>query len=226
MADMMYYIDMHAFLLITHNAESATHIDQLARKLKAKIIPFPLAKVEDTRNLNSHMRLSINEPTLVMVENIHKATTEALNAFLKNLEEPQENIFFALTAPSIRNVMPTIVSRCQIIQIKSGSNQIADTKVAEEFLEAGVGKKFLLTDKIKDRNTALEFVGDLIFTVHKQLHSLQTDHESDAKNLETLITTLNNLKANGNISLQLTNMVTNFSPSRVRPKSPFQSDKE
>src|SRR3989344_8472809 len=103
---------MHAFLLIGNSGW-----EDLAKKLNAKIMPFPIQKIDDVRSLNSLIRLTFNEPTLVVCENIHEATEEALNAFLKNLEEPQTNIYFGLTAPSVRKVLATIVSRCQIIKL-------------------------------------------------------------------------------------------------------------
>ena len=108
---------MHAYLLISQNSNLKPQIDDLAKKLHAKIMDFPLVKIEDVRNLNNLIRLSFAEPTLIVSENIHEAGEEALNAFLKNLEEPQENIYFVLTAPSVRKVLPTIVSRCQIVKI-------------------------------------------------------------------------------------------------------------
>ena len=106
---------MHAFLIIGTSEPEET-ISGLADKLHTKTMEFPLLKIEDARNLNSLLRLSFDEPTLIVVPNIHEATEEAVNAFLKNLEEPQENVFFALTAPSLKKVLPTIVSRCQIIK--------------------------------------------------------------------------------------------------------------
>ena len=79
---------MHAHLIVTQNHESRTQIKRLAEKLQAKIMNFPLRKIEDVRNLNNLVRLSFDEPTLIISENIHQATEETLNAFLKNLEEP------------------------------------------------------------------------------------------------------------------------------------------
>ena len=115
---------MHAYLLINQDLNVKSQIEDLAKKLNAKMLSFPIVKVEDTRNLNDLIRLSFNEPTLIICERINEAGDEALNAFLKNLEEPQENIYFALTAPSVRKVLPTIVSRCEIVKIRSTNIEI------------------------------------------------------------------------------------------------------
>ncbi len=52
---------------------------------------------------------------LVLIENVHKLKTEAQNALLKSLEEPGEQNMFILTTRFPLQVLPTIFSRCQII---------------------------------------------------------------------------------------------------------------
>ena len=42
---------------------------------------------------------------------------EAANAFLKLLEEPSENLMFLLTTSNTEALLPTIISRCQHIQL-------------------------------------------------------------------------------------------------------------
>ena len=199
---------MHAYLLVGNNSEELKNkSEELAKSFNAKIMEYPLEKIEDVRNLNNFLRLTVTEPTLIYVPNIHEAGIEALNAFLKNLEEPQDNLYFVLTAPSIRKVLPTIVSRCQII--KSTNNQIikSTNDGAEEFMKKTLAEKILETDKIKDREVAVEFVTNLINNLHTLIHTNGVDYKSTIKNIEIMTTTLNNLKKNGNINLQLTNMV-------------------
>lgn len=53
---------------------------------------------------------------LHLVENM---TDEAVNSLLKFLEEPKDNVFAFLTTMNENNVLPTIVSRCQIMHLKS-----------------------------------------------------------------------------------------------------------
>ena len=72
---------MHAYLLISQNLNIKSQIEELSQKLHTKIIEFPLAKIEDVRNLNNLLRLSFNEPTLIVCEHIESTTEDALNAF-------------------------------------------------------------------------------------------------------------------------------------------------
>ncbi|HET7098818.1 MAG TPA: hypothetical protein VFI61_01130 [Patescibacteria group bacterium] len=198
---------MHAFLLVEQEITNfQLSISNLASKLGAKVMEYPLVKIEDVRNLNNFLRLTITEPTLIYCPNIHETGVEALNAFLKNLEEPQENIYFALTAPSIRKVLPTIVSRCQVIQIRNTKHEILD-KGTGEFMKKTLNEKIMETDKIKDRGVAIDFVSNLINNLHTFMHSNEVDYTSTVHNIEIMTTTLNNLKKNGNVNLQLTNMV-------------------
>lgn len=201
---------MHAFLLISQNSNVKPQIEDLAKKLKAKIFEFPLAKIEDVRNLNNLIRLSFNEPTLVVSENIHEATEEALNAFLKNLEEPQENIYFALTAPSSKKVLATIVSRCQIIRVDGKKQEVKDDKDIEKFLSMTVSEKFEFVDKIKDRKKAIELAENTVNLLHRRLHENDVKYTVTAKNIEAASQTLTRLKANGNVNLQLANFIINL----------------
>lgn len=59
---------------------------------------------------------------LVLIENIHKLKTEAQNALLKSLEEPGEQNMFILTTRFPLQVLPTIFSRCQIINCTASTN--------------------------------------------------------------------------------------------------------
>jgi len=192
---------MHAFLIVGPGTENKVQsIEQLSKKLHTKIMDFPLAKIEDVRNLNNLLRLSFNEPTLVVSENIENATEEALNAFLKNLEEPQGNIYFALTASSTRKVLPTIVSRCQIIKVQGRKSMVQNDDV-EQFLEMTPSQKLAFFDKIGDRTKAIDFIESLIFFLHGS---------RELKNMEILLKTLTGLKANGNVNLHLTNLITQY----------------
>lgn len=181
---------MHSYLIIGDN------VTALQEKLGATTLEFPLQKINDARELGKLVRLSFSKPTLIVCRNIHEATEEALNAFLKNLEEPQENIYFALTSPSLSLVLPTIVSRCQIIR-----NKKSETFEKPDFIEMNNMQKIDFVSKIKDRGEAIKLVKDLINYLHQ---------EKDFKNMELLLKTHTRLNASGNVNLQLSNLAINY----------------
>lgn len=189
----MYHVHMHAYLLVGNNSNE---IVSLSKKLDSKILPFPILKIDDVRELGKLLKLIFSEKTLVVCENIQNATEEALNAFLKNLEEPQENIYFVLTTPSTSQVLPTIVSRCQIIK-----NVTKKTFERNKFLDLNKVQKLDFASKIKDRKDAIKFVEDLIYYLHQ---------EKNFTNMELLLKTLTRLRANGNVNLQLSNLGINY----------------
>ena len=202
---------MHAFLIISQNPNLESQIEKLAKKLHAKILENPIAKIEDSRNLTNLVKLSFSEPTLIVCKNIHEATEEALNAFLKNLEEPQENIFFVLTAPSERKVLPTIVSRCQVIKADYEMEKDTDSKEEENFLSMEIGDKLNYVSIIKEREEAVEFAERLVFFMHSQLHKNDLKYNKQANMILAATETLTRLKANGNVNLQLANLVSKLS---------------
>jgi DNA polymerase III delta prime subunit len=206
----VYYFRMHSYLLIGNDKEKLKErSEKLAKKLHAKIMEFPLVKIDDVRALNNLIRLSFKEPTLVVSKNIHEAGEEALNAFLKNLEEPQENIYFALTAPTTRKVLPTIVSRCQIIRIMNEENGILDEEI-RKFVNLSTGEKLAYIDKIKGREEAIEFAESLVNFLHSGLHENKVKYSSQISNIKVACETLTRLKGNGNVNLHLTNLVTKY----------------
>lgn len=199
---------MHAFLLIGTDSEKLKgKSGELAKKLNAKIMNFPLSKIDDVRSLNNLLRLNFSEKTLIVSENIEEATEEALNAFLKNLEEPQDNIYFALTAVSVRKVLPTIVSRCQIIKVKGERVKVESDEI-EQFLNMTPSQKIAFFGKMGDRNKAIEFIESLIFFLHNPPAGEAS--KKDFINMELLIKTRARLQANGNVNLHLLNLVTQY----------------
>lgn len=199
---------MHAFLLAEPEIYKSTNlqISNLATKHKAKQLPFEMQKIDDVRALRKLVKLTFSQKTAIVIQNIDTATIEAQNAFLKNLEEPQENLIYILTASNINNVLPTIQSRCEIIQIRNPKNDreagystLNKLKIQIlKFQTSDINYKFEHINKIKDRGEALEFVKNLTFFDHQ---------ENNFDNQENYLHTLKNLKANGNVALQLSNML-------------------
>ncbi len=52
---------------------------------------------------------------VVVLEDVHLMRREAANSLLKTLEEPPENNLLILTAESSREILPTLISRCQVV---------------------------------------------------------------------------------------------------------------
>lgn len=203
---------MHSFLIVGRNEkEKEKQIKRLIRKLEVDLVEFSLSKIEETRALNSFLKLRISHPTAVLIKNVDKATSQALNAFLKGLEEPQENVSFILTANSAYKLLPTIVSRCQIITAKvkkSGSEKAAPA--AKGLLKMPEAEKLAFINSIRSRDEAVLFLEAFIIDTHKELLTTKKSRVRISSSLKTAHLALNSLKANGNVGLQLTNFVINL----------------
>jgi DNA polymerase-3 subunit delta' len=190
---------MHAYLIVGENP--TIEINKLVKKLKAKLLEFSVNKIEDIRELNSFTNLSTDTPQAIVLQNIENCTTEASNALLKNLEEPAENIFYILTCDSVNQVLPTIVSRCEIIKLKNQTSKVKNDET-EKFMQMKIGQKFSYLDKIKTRDEALVFIKNLIYYLHTKLIE-------NTENIKIAQKVFDNLKANGNINIQLTYLAVN-----------------
>ena len=97
--------------------------------------------------------------TVGIIEDAHTLTTEAQNALLKLLEEPAPHALIFAETQSSDFLLPTIVSRCQLIHIVKPI--LIDTIVEKELLalvSASTGAKLTLIEGIaRDRNLAKEW---------------------------------------------------------------------
>jgi DNA polymerase III gamma/tau subunit len=194
---------MHAYLVVGEGEELEKKVAEMVRELKVKVLEYPAKKIEDIRLLNSFVSLTLTTPTAILLRGVDEATDEALNAFLKNLEEPQENLYFILTAASTHKVLPTIASRCLVVRV-SGVKKVGP-KEAQDFLNKEVGEKIADLEKIKDREEAIAFVSDFVRGLH-QLIKKGENYQKVAGAARVSQTTIERLKANGNVTLQLTNL--------------------
>ena len=204
---------MHAYLVIGHESqELEREISNLAKSLGENIFEFPITKINEVRELTKFLKLSFDKPTVILIRNIETATEEALNAFLKTLEEPQKNVKFILTSTSEHKLLPTIISRCQIVRVKGKRSKVNGlNKNPENFIDMSVGEKIAYIDSIRKRENALNFIQDQIIFMHQELLKEKEDFKSKAGFITTAQNTLNRLNLNGNVGLQLTNFVINTS---------------
>ena len=94
-------------------------------------------KKEDVINIETRFEKTAFESKGVMIYIINlveNMTTEAVNSILKFLEEPESEIYAFLTTNNENNVLPTILSRCQILHFKTVDRE----KIIEDALDMGV----------------------------------------------------------------------------------------
>ena len=60
---------------------------------------------------------------ICVIRQIDRATTSAANALLKTLEEPPPKVLLVLTADRLDAVLPTVISRCQVLSLRAPSRE-------------------------------------------------------------------------------------------------------
>lgn len=117
---------------------------------------------------------------IALIKEAQNLTSEAQNALLKTLEEPNATSLLILTAPSAYWLLPTVVSRCQIIQQPSKSRVIEEhefQKIVDlwsKLLTSPLSKRFKVIEEegtTKDRETAVLWLDKLTFVIRQLLLS-------------------------------------------------------
>lgn len=200
---------MHAFLYIGNTAQCKTLIDTEIKQKKYRKIEKELFKIEDIRNLKKFTKLYQNNPIAIVCFDFDKASLPAQNALLKQLEEPLPNLYFYLTAENENNLLPTVLSRCSIKYISSKKAVYSNEQLNEaKNILNSQNKGYALNEfsKIKDREAALHSIKELLDIGR----ALAKEDNTNIHNLDILLRTYENIKANGNINLQLTNLVVSL----------------
>ena len=81
--------------------------------------------VDDIRHANSFLQKTAYLGTFktVLIEHSQSMTSAAANALLKTLEEPSENSVIVLLTNDIENLLPTIISRSRVLNIRPNVGQ-------------------------------------------------------------------------------------------------------
>lgn len=96
-------------------------------------------KIEQIRELQRELAFRPYEGQwkVFIIEDADKMTPEAANSLLKTLEEPPAYGLIILLARETESLLPTIISRCHLIQL----NPLSAENIEQLLLEAGYGDK-------------------------------------------------------------------------------------
>ena len=144
-----------------------------------------------------------NMARFILIDNIENLNKSSINALLKIIEEPNENIFFILINNSEKNILPTLRSRCLTFKINLTFNEsmnISNLILGDNIFD------LINHDLINYYNTPGEIINLINFSIDKKI---------DLKNY-TLINLLKLLidngyyKKNKNVKILLINFIELF----------------
>lgn len=144
------------------------------------------------------------ETIVVLINEAEKMTLPAQNSLLKILEEPPQSSRIILTAQGLKNLLPTIVSRCQIIHLsdeRKTDHSILDSQfpIFNSILSASPGQKILLMEKYSQtREQALEFCQNQILflreTLRQKVQNSKTNHRQISLNAKQIVKIIRRLQ--------------------------------
>ncbi len=201
---------MHAYLIIARDEKSLLkHIRKIPFIDEYKLIEFSVQKIDDARNLNAFIKLSLPEKTAILIKNFQTATEECVNAILKNIEEPQPNLVFIIHSKSENSMLPTIRSRCQIIHTNPFFNESEYSEI-QKFIETDLIGKTEIFNKYKKREEAVAFSDTLLEYLTKEISSYQNT-EQLSRIVKSAIILNKSLKLNGNVNLHILRFLNHIS---------------
>ncbi len=126
---------------------------------------------------------------VIVIVSADRMKSEAANAFLKTLEEPPERTLFLLLVDTLTELLPTIVSRCQVVHV--GGHRRLDEPWRTDLLAllGGIEIKSVLMDAARAEKICamLEEMADRAEAEVKAEHKQMSAVEIDADTLKALV---------------------------------------
>ncbi len=177
---------MHTYLFVGEDIEA--QVESFIKEKAVQSFVFPVEKIAEARDLTSFTQYGFATDTIVVLPNFDKTTLDAQNSLLKLLEEGKPNTLFLLTARSTGAIVETILSRSEAKYFTKKDQQTS------AFHTLSTGKKLALTAKVKDRESAKEFLLSLISQLPRE-------------KVKPALTAKEAIDRNGVVQLHLTQMV-------------------
>ena len=131
-------------------------------------------KIELIRSAERSLRLRPVEGgvKMLLVEDAHRMNVQAQNALLKTLEEPPGQTHIILTTARLKNILPTVVSRCQRVPFRAlPTAEVIAALVESQGLDQAQAR-LLASLAGGSLGRALELEGDAVLTLRDQVAEL------------------------------------------------------
>lgn len=171
-------------------------------------------KIDDIRDFNQELAFSNynSDRRYFIFFNSDLATISAQNAALKSIEEPPKNTQIVLMTSTLEKLLPTIVSRCEVISLKKSvyEKQNQDKNTTDVYKTILKSKHYELIDlanNYKERSEALLFLNKLLACLNFELNTSTSNfkNKSIANHLRIILETMKQLNQNVNVKLALEN---------------------
>ena len=197
--------------------------------------------VEDIRDLIERSRLAPmqGKHKVYIIDEVHQLSSAASSALLKTLEEPPENVIFILATTDPQKLLPTIISRINLINFNNISNEEVKNYISRnyktelssnilKFVHGSIGNAVTIIennmiDKLNKIDTLFSYVKNkqaveaLNFVQNAKLNEYEIDYfefllysNSYWSCVKFTQKAKNRLKMNGNYDIVCDNMILNI----------------
>lgn len=199
---------MTPIILVTKSEESLKHfLEKQANNFRLDREIRPEKKsltIDQVKFLTKHFHLSsgTSEKLLYIVHQADTLTLPAQNSLLKTLEESPENRLIILSVTNPNQLLPTIISRCLVIDLTSDEQISVLTSLNPALSEwsGEEGKIIELTDTIL-KSDPFEYFNQAFLLIHSSLKRNPAPNRFQILHHLTIL--LEDLKTNTNPKLSI-----------------------
>ena len=211
---------MHSFLVISKEKDKAlSYISNFLKKEGIDRIDINLHTFEkamgiaDVRNIQKKivLRPYRGKAKAVVIEAYDGITSEAQNALLKVLEEPPSNTLIIISLSKKELILPTVLSRCKIIEIKDSNSTLSHDENTQylniliSLSKEGIGYKLKIAQDIsKNKEETIVWLEKMTIALRKKLIENHNDQQylNFLKNLQKTYKNIKNTNVNQRIALE------------------------
>jgi len=144
-----------------------------------------------------------NMARFILIDNVENLNKNSVNALLKIIEEPNDNIFFILINNNEKNILPTLKSRCLTFKVSLTFNE--SLNITNSILEKNV-LEFVNYDLISYYNSPGEIISLFNFAEEKSINL----KDYNISSIINLIIENNYYKKNKPVKILLINLIELF----------------
>ena len=190
--------DNKSYKLLQNNSHPNFYLIGLLTEKKS----IDVAQIREMINYTNKSTFN-NMARFILIDNVENLNKNSVNALLKIIEEPNENVFFILINNNEKNILPTLKSRCLIFKVNLTFNE--SLNISNSILKKNV-LEYVNYDLISYYNSPGEIISLFKFAEEKSINL--KDHT--VSSFINLIIENNYYKKNQPVKVLLINLIELF----------------
>ncbi|MDA9108135.1 AAA family ATPase [Candidatus Pelagibacter sp.] len=154
--------DNRSYKLLQNNSHPNFYLIDLLTEKKS----IDVSQIREMINYTNKSTFN-NMARFILIDNVENLNKNSVNALLKIIEEPNENIFFILINNSEKNILPTLKSRCLTFKINLTFSETLN--ISNSILEKNV-LEFVNYDLLSYYNSPGEIISLFNFAEEKSIN--------------------------------------------------------